>query len=402
MGDESIANKAFVEALHGRPIPEIERVRSIAKKEDPQNQRVAALAALIHAGERQPGDLDDYIATSSREEGSPLYDFWTHCSLSTIESDAARAKYAQWLALAVLCRCPQVEYLEFHGLGSPNRRERNYSRTQYRGPIDGRCGNRAIWDSNQASWYHELNLSAPLAERALGNPISWHGYDHPVLGWAMEAAVKHGHPVQLRDDPEFLVSMANTVPMRSGRQPYFEIVRFADGGLFTLLSANTHRTRGPVMATQYVPAQRLLKVYSPAEQTGGGEWTDCMAGMASHTQLLEWTAWQRNNPAISIGSNIPNENIEYHVIWDQDGCRFLGDTPPVEKLPDPVPETAQGLASFDAAGRKIAAQGEEVQGPERDTRLRTAAEVMRRITEDTIESAAAGAETLARDLEGML
>ena len=49
------------------------------------------------------------------------------------------------------------------------------------------------------------------------------------------------------------------------------------------------------------------------------------------------------------------------------------------KLPTPVPETAAGLASFDAAGRKIGAESPKFAN--REAMLRKLAEAMRRVTE---------------------
>lgn len=329
MGNESTANAAFVAGLHGRPIRNIDEVRRIADFRDPQNQRLAARGGLYHAGLVTARSMDDWLKTSSREEGSGLYcGIWSHGVIATIDSPQARLNYEAWLAWNLIVRCKRVEKIQMDHTGGTSRRPRSYGRNKYRGPIPGCAGNRFIWDRGTASFYHELHMGGPLVERALGNPYSWGGQDHHVIGWPYEAATKHdAHRIRLTEDIEDLVAKVAKVPCRRGVR--FEAVRFADDSLFTLMSATTHSTRGGVMATLYEPRNRLLRVISPATPRGGGEWTACNARLEGR----DWSTWQRGSPTVRLEGRLRGD-IVHHVVWDQTGCRLAGDSVPP---PDPPP-----------------------------------------------------------------
>lgn len=425
MGDEQLAIDAFVNALHDRPIQNESEIYRIAGKVDPQNHRLLARAALVHAGEEPASWVDELLTETSREEMSGLYDLtWNIAATSTINTVECRDKYSQALAVAVLCRARPAEKFEFvWGQGSTASKvfPRTYGRTSYRGPLVASPGNRYIWNNHEVSPYWWVNLAGPLAEKALGNSWYWDGYDHPVLGWAMEAAVEHGHDVSLTNEPDRLVPIINKVPCRPHQRWHF--IRFASGNVFGLLSMSTHETRGPVLVVEFIKRDKLIRIYSPSRQTGGGQWTACNARLDGRN----WAVWERHNSSSRIEGRIADD-IVTHVVWDEGGCRMAGDSPPSPDPPDPpdppppdpdpgppqppaelpdhVPAILQAQITYDRGLRELGSQG-KADSLEREARGRTAVEVMARIggtstVGNTIEDAVRGCETLLRDLRSML
>ncbi len=335
---------------------------------------------------------------SSTEFGSGLYDFsWSLCTYATIKTPEAIDAYTAMLAAAALCLC-KAEKIELRDLRGDHRRDRNYGMANYHGPISALPGNRMIWDTSEAALYVERSIAAPLAAWALGQNWAWNAWDHATLGWAMEAAAvgkapnghTHGHKVVLPPDVATLARFIDKLPMRSNQR--LEILRLRGGGIFGLLSQSTFSTRGSVLLTEYVPEQKLLRQTSPAEQTGGGEWTACEASLEEDGS---WAVWQKSTPSKRIEGRVGGE-VEAHIIWDSEGCRLVGQEP--EPLPDPIPELDEAGATYDSALRQLGAQGYP-DSADREARGRTAYEVMNRIASAERSSAREGAETLLADMK---
>ncbi len=399
-GDEQIVTQAFVDALHGRSIDNVlAQVKETANKTSPQNWVTLANAALVHAGEIPATGFNPLVAQTSTEFGSGLYDFsWSLCTYATIQTPEAVDAYTAMLAAAALCLCP-AEKIELRDLYGENRRDRNYGMANYHGPISMLPGNRMIWDTSEAALYAERSIAAPLAAWAQGQQWSWQGWEHPTLGWAMEAAVEespdghhHGHPVDLPTDPADLVELVNRLKMRSNQR--LEILHLKGGGRFGLLSQSTFNTRGPVLVTEYLPEQKLYRQISPATQTGNGQWTNCAARLEDDGS---WAVWQTGNESKRIEGRLSAEP-EVHIVWDSTGCRFAGEPPPPEQLPDPIPELAQAIALYDQVLTQLGQQG-YADSADRETRGRTAVEVMNRIAGNTRSSAREGTETLLADMK---
>ena len=395
-GAETIVSEAFRDALHGRPIQDLATVHETSKKTSPNNWITLARAALVHAGEIPASDFDPLVATTSTEFGSGLYDFsWSLCTYATIPTQPVIDAYSAMLAASALCLCP-AEKIELRDRAGDYRRDRNYGMAHYHGPISMLPGNRMIWDTHEAALYAERSIAAPLAAWALGQDWAWEGYDHPSMGWAMEAAVartpeghEHGHKVDLPQDPAGLVRFIDKLKMRSNQR--LEILQLKDGGLFGLLSRSTFNTRGSVLVTEYIPDQKLLRQTSPAEQTGGGEWTACEAKLEADGS---WAVWQSGNSDKRIEGQVGE--VDVHIIWDSDGCRLVGQTP--DPLPDPIPELAEAIALYDSVLRQLGSQGYP-DSADREARGRTAVEVMNRIASAERSSARQGAETLVADMK---
>ncbi len=384
MGDEQDAIEGFKKALSGKKIPKstLKTVRRLAKVTQPYNKRMLSRCALVHAREMSAADLGADLASTSTEVGSGLYESWSYTAISTLGSDAAEAAYTGWLAAHALCRCAEVERIEFLGLNPKSvRRGRNYGMARYRGPLSGMPGNRFIWKSKEASLYHERSLAGPLSERARGHKHRWEGFNHKALGWAMKAAIDHGFDVGLPADPLALAELAGKLPMRQNQR--MEIVRFEDDGLFTLMTSSTHHTRGPVMACRYLPAARVLRVISPSKQTGGGEWAACNGKLEDG----HWQVWQRGNPSKEITGALP-ENVRSHFVWDKDGCRLAGTSLP----------PATGLTQAQIRALSDLDQAIPHDHPLND-QARTALEVTNRCLRNLRASAHQGSVTLERKLD---
>lgn len=397
-GDEAIVTDAFVDALHGKSIDSVlDQVRATSNKTSPNNWVTLARAALVHANDIPKEDFNPLVAQTSTEFGSLLYDFsWSLCTYATIKTPEAIEAYTAMLAATALCLCP-AEKIELRNLAGDFPRDRNYGMANYRGPIAALPGNRMIWNTNEAALYAERSIAAPLAAWALGQNWSWDGWNHDALGWAMEAAAagkapnghSHGHKVVLPSDPATLVRFIDKLPMRSNQR--LEILRYRDGGLFALLSKSTFSTRGPVLVTEYLPDQKLLRQTSPAVQTGGGEWTACEAKLEDDGS---WAVWQASTPSKRIEGRTAKPEV--HIVWDSQGCRLLGQTP--DQLPDPIPELDDAGAIYDSALRQLGDQGYP-DSENREARGRTAYEVMNRIASAERSLALEGAETLVADMK---
>lgn len=405
MGNEAIAAAAFRDGLHGRPLQDLNKVRQISKVTSPHNWATLAMAGRCHAEDAPWSEFDKLCQTTSSEVGSPLYDgTWSIATYASAPTEDAQVAYRAMLAWAALCLAP-VELFQLTDLRGTWSRFRDefddkpdHSMAQYRGPISISPGNRFEWDTSEVSKHVERSLCGTLAAWAQGGTWRWDGWDHASHGWAMEAAAPagkapsghtHAEPLTLPTRPEDLVALVGRLPMRGSQR--YDLLLFANGRKLCVLNASTGpNTRGPALVTEF-DGQKTMRIHSPAVQTGGGSWTHCKASLDDDG----WTTWQSGNASKVLNGSFGGE-IEHHIVWDKNGARIMNAEP--EKLPRPVPETTAGLIEFDQAGRKVAAQGDAVDGPERDERMRTWAEVGRRIMEDTKSSAKRGTETLLADM----
>lgn len=404
LGNEDDASQAFKDALHGREIQNLAKVKQISGLTSPQNWVTLSRAALVHAREIPASDFDPLLATTSTEFGSQLYDFsWSLCTYATIPTKRAEEVYTAMLAVAALC-LGDINQLEIEDLTGRYRRARK-PWADYTGPLSVLPGNRDIWtrgergdeDDPVPKLYAERGISSPLAAWALGQSWRWTQWDHKTLGWAMDAAAppghtqsghQHGYKVTLPRDPLGLVARINKLKMRGNQR--LEILLLPDGGIFCLLNPSTFATRGSALVTEYVPAQKLFRLISPAEPTKNGEWTACEARLSSDRS---WYVRQTGNDAKRIDGRVAEPEV--HILWDKNGCQILKGA----QLPDPIPEIKKAGVQYDAALRKLGDQG-KADSRDREARGRTAFEVMNRIAQASRSSARKGAETLLRDMVG--
>ncbi len=395
-GNEAIVSAAFRAALHGEPIQDLGTVHEVSRYTSPNNWVTLARAALVHAHEIPASDFDPLVAQTATEFGSQLYDFsWSLCTYATIPTQPAIDAYSAMLAATALCLCP-AEKIELQDLSGNHRRDRDYGMAHYRGPISMLPGNRMIWTPGQAMVFAERNIAGPLAAWALGQDWSWDGWDHDTLGWAMEAAYprqgplghQHGHKVDLSSNPESLVPFIDKLKMRSNQR--LDLLLLPGGGLFGLLSQSTFNTRGPALVTEYVPDQKLMRLISPAQEHGNGEWTACKASLEADGS---WAVWQDGNPAQRIEGQVAKPDL--HIVWDAAGCRIEGQTQ--SPLPETIPELQDAGVLYDSVLNQLGAQGYP-DSKDREARGRTAYEVMNRIASTKRSSAREAAEILLADM----
>ncbi len=395
--NEKIASRAFRDALHGKEIKDLEQVKRISRLEDPQNWVTLARAALVHGGHIPASDFEPLLDTTSREFGSQLYDYsWSLCTYATIKTERVIEAYTAMLAAAALCLCPAEEIELQNKQDRGNRRDRQ-PWAGYRGPISMMPGNRMIWEPGKAHLYAERSLAGPLAAWALdGRRWDWKEWDHHALGWAMDAAYpfttpkghQHGHRIELSRDPVALVRHIDKLKMRRGQR--LDILLLAGGGIFGLLKQSTHNTRGSALVTEYVPDEKLFRLISPAQRGQHGEWTRCEAELKDD---FRWEVREVNGSGKIHGEVAEPET---HIIWDEEGCRIVGQAE--DPLPDPIPELEPAGALYDSALSQLGSQGHS-DSADREARGRTAFEVMNRIASAERSSAREGVETLLADMK---
>ncbi len=301
-----------------------------------------------------------------REIGARGYDWWTMAVVSTIPEwrDYCRA-YAAWHSLHM----GNFDLLVYENGTDTTSRDRNSGLNGYTGPASQPAASRMIWGRRSVPFGERNPGGRIVAKRGLRN-------DHNEIGWAGHLLADNISMFDFGGDP---IAAMSRLPVRSGQ--WFRTYRWPNGDRFSICRHNTANTRGPVGASML--SNGVLTMYSPSRDTGSGAIWSRVVGSVTDDRWTLVSGSREMSGAIAPGAEI--------ILWDQHGARILNQEPEEpEELPRRIPETAQGLAAFDAGGRKIAAQGDAVRGPERDDVLRSLAELMRLCTEGSRASAADG------------
>ncbi len=427
MGDETWVIPQFERSVHGKPLTRVTDLRRIINAPDwskplrgSTNINIMALGALAHAGKEGLGRLDSMFAgvngwgLGGHEQGSVFYEQgWT---APVIMSFAAKHEGARRWSLAKLAE---------HALSTvpfPNRLRVRVNKEDeardikrwgsYQGPLSILPGPRYIWD------WPSRRPSAPEIERGLANPIlqyainapgrRWNQWRHSTLGWSMEALFGRGGsryaqaPGKL-SDPESgaflesfskaaarpLVDRLKAYPLGSGRGVEWRF--YADGSRAISRTRSTHHTRGPCLVTVYDPSKREVLCATASKPRAGGEWWAASASMDDRQWRCTLTA-----DGHEISGPLPSATLLYSILWDEEGCRIVGDNDDDDDNDEPGDtvdaRVIQALLLFDqvaqSSGDAWVKQG-----------IGTAAEVMKRITLNKKPEAIQGSKDLTKVLE---
>ena len=397
MMDHEIAFTALQQALHGKRVTGVSAVLRVGEKTEPQNMAATARAAFVlssqaradaeMSAETATAWLAERFATTSNEFGSPQYESYTAAAAAA--TPQGRRYFESHLALASLSLCDAATIVLWDLTGDHGR-PRSHSRDNYHGGICCLPGNRRLWERGKPSDWAELNIYGPLAHWAMGRSAGWTAWDHPNLGWPMDAACPtarngkghdHGPTIALPTPLADRIAIIGRVPMRPSQR--LDLLKLANGDIWGILNRSTHHTRGPVLISWYHAASARLMEISPAEPTSGGEWTGISAQLVGD----KWETWQTSTPDKRITGTI-GAAVEWHLTWDRDGCRQSGDVPEVAP-PAPVPpEVAEALALFDQVSAPAGTELGDIQ--------RNLAELMSRAQAGNLAGVSTGATSLCQ------
>jgi len=404
--------QGFIAALDGRPIPNLEQVRAIAKQQQPANLVALARAALHHAGLMTDAEFDRHwlVKRAPDETGSPLYHLtWGVSAICSVGTPQARVACRGNLAWAALAAAPWSWCEVQDHKGAWGNRARTTSAHGWPGEQYAGAGNRYGWEPRKCK---PLVDRVPPAWRwAQGYPVQYRGWGDGTTGFPAavlrDSIRKYG--ITLPRDADGLVAILNEFPTQPRQR--FDVLRWENGNVLTVMDRSQMQTRQPVCATTVkAGVLRLVSASIPAP-SGNGQWQSCWGKVDDSPDHPGMLRVRVGSDQRRVAWEVPRKGLVFWSYWNEHRAEsVLGDTPPPPG-PGPPPGTpppgprgdlpradvAPALLAWDAIIQQFRATH-----PHRAQALATAAELLRRLAQDPDPEAARRAHrTLGDLLEGI-